>query len=262
MSAAQHLAQGAAATRGSTAARIIAHRGDSGAAPENTLAAFRAAIRAGADGVELDVQLSRDGVPVVIHDETLDRTTNGHGPVAAATAAELAALEAGAWHMPPLPGEGVPSLEAVLKLLAAAPLELHLELKTARVPYPGLVPAVLRVVEAAGVAERVILSSFNHFSLREAQRLAPQIPCAALVGGVLLEPWVYACQHGFQALHLPYPAVDADVVRGTHGAGLALRAWTVDDPAEAQRLLALGVEAIISNQPARLLRLRDAAAGR
>lgn len=241
--------------------RIVAHRGASHAAPENTLAAFRAALAAGAEGVEFDVQLSRDGVPVVIHDETLERTTNGRGAVSAASAAELAALEAGAWFRPPVPGEGVPTLQAVLALLAPTALELHLELKTGRCAYPGLVPAVLRALEQAGLVVapgRVWLSSFNHRTLAEAMALEPRLPCAALLDDVLIEPWRYAAAHGFRGIHPRYSQVDAALVQACHAAGLAVRVWTVDEEGEARRLLALGVEALMSNEPARLLRVRDA----
>jgi glycerophosphoryl diester phosphodiesterase len=237
--------------------RIVAHRGAPRVAPENTLAAFRAAVAAGADGVELDVHLSRDGVPVVIHDERLERTTNGHGPVGAASAAELATLEAGAWFHPPLRGERVPTLQAVLALLAPTLLELHLELKTARMAYPGLVPAVHRLVREAGLLERTTLSSFNHRTLLEARALSPPPACAALLYEVLVEPWIYARQHDFQALHPHHATVDAALVQACHRAGLAVRAYTVDDPAEAQRLFAAGVDALITNDPAALLRLRD-----
>ena len=240
--------------------RIFAHRGDSGAAPENTLAAFRAAIAAGADGVELDVHASRDGVAVVIHDERLERTTSGHGWVHDATAAELGALEAGAWFRPPLPGQGVPTLRAVLALLRPSGLAVNIELKTARHDYPGLVPAVLGDVEAAGMAAQVVLSSFNHRTLLEARRLAPHVPCAALLYEVLVEPWRYAREHGFQAVHPHRATVDGDLVRACHAAGLAVRAWTVDDEADARRLMALGVDGLITNRPALLRALRDALA--
>ena len=236
--------------------QIIGHRGNAGEAPENTLAAFRQAIALGADGVEFDVHLSRDGVPVVIHDESLERTTSGRGRVSDATAAALAALEAGAWFDPPLAGEGVPSLAAVLALLAPSPLAVHIELKTARFPYPGLVPAVLAAVSAAGLTGRTVLSSFNHHTLREAMGLSPRLPCAALLDGRLLEPWDYAARHGFQALHPFHPAVDEAFVRECHGRGLVVRPYTVDDPVEVARLRGCGVDALISNHPRRLLALR------
>jgi glycerophosphoryl diester phosphodiesterase len=246
--------------RPAAATRIIGHRGAPHVAPENTLAAFRAAIAAGADGVELDVQASRDGVPMVIHDPTLERTTDGHGLVGAASAAELAALEAGAWFQPPLRGERIPTLAAVLRLLAPTRLELHVELKTRHVAYPGLVPAVLRALAASGMEERVVLSSYNHHTLREARALAPHVPCAALLYEALLEPWRYATEHGLQALHPHQDTVDAELVQRSHAAGLAVRPYVVDEPEQARRLLALGVDGLITNEPARLLRLRDGAA--
>ncbi len=236
--------------------QIIAHRGYSGIAPENTLAAFRAAAEAGADGVELDVQLSRDGVPVVIHDERLERTTDGSGWVGEHTASELAALDAGRWFGDGFGGEGVPTLSSVLALLDATPLIVHLELKTNRLPYPGLVPAVLDAVAEAGLEARVHLSSFNHHTLRTVQQADPARPCAALLYDRLLEPWDYVARHGFQALHPHHAAVDAALVAGCHGRGLPVRPYTVDDPADAERLLRMGVDALITNQPQRLLGLR------
>ena len=243
--------------------RIIAHRGNSSVAPENTLAAFRAAVEAGADGVEFDVQASRDGVPVVIHDERLERTTNGKGWVADATAAELALLDAGAWFKPPFSGEAVPTLAQVLALLAPTRMELHVELKTSRVPYPGLVGAVLADLRTAGLlteaalgAGRVAISSFNHRTLLEVRAQAPALPCAALTYAQLIDPWTYAAGHGFQGLHPAHYTVDGDLMRGARSAGLAVRPYTVDEPEEARRLMALGVDGIITNQPAALLRLR------
>lgn len=237
--------------------RIIAHRGACRVAPENTLAAFRAAIALGADGVELDVQASRDGVPVVIHDVTLERTTDGRGAVHDHTAAGLTAMEAGLWFDPPHPGERLPTLATVLALLAPSGLEVHVELKTARVQTPGLVAAVLDELAGAGMEGRAVLSSYNHHDLREARRLDPRVACAALTYEALLEPWEYAVRHGFQGLHPHHLTVNAELVAGCRAAGLAVRPYTVDDPAEAARLLALGVDGLITNEPAAMLRLRD-----
>lgn len=242
--------------------RIIAHRGNAVAAPENTMAAFRSALEAGADGVEFDVQLSRDGVPVVIHDERLDRTTSGHGWVADATAEELGRLDAGSWFDPAWAKEGVPTLEQVLALLAPTRVQLHVELKTSRVPYPGLVPKVIAALDAAGLlaggpgAPRAVLSSFRHPTLAESRGLEQRLPCAPLTYAALVEPWAYARQHDFQALHMVAHTIDTELVRRAAAGGLAVRAYTVDDPKEAQRLMALGVDGIITNNPAHLLKVR------
>lgn len=237
--------------------RIFAHRGDSGAAPENTLAAFERAMACGADGVEFDVQRTGDGELVVIHDESLRRTTGCPKQVRDITLQELQTLDAGAWFSPEFSGQRVPTLAQVLELLRAGELTINIELKTNRTPYPGLAEAVLGLVRKFGLEARVILSSFNHHSLAEAKELAPQVACAALVETQLLEPWDYVARHGFQALHPANEAVNGQMIAECHGRGLAVRPWTVDDEESARALMALGVDGIITNQPARLLLWRD-----
>ncbi|MDH4246532.1 MAG: glycerophosphodiester phosphodiesterase family protein [Deltaproteobacteria bacterium] len=232
---------------------IIAHRGNSVEAPENTLPAFRGALTSGAVAVEFDVQLTRDGVPVVVHDETLGRTVKGTGRVGDHTLAQLQALDCGSWFGTPFAGEHVPTLRAVLEVLRDSALRAHIEFKTSHFPYPGLVPAVIREVERLQMAQRVAFSSFNHHTLLEARREAPHIPCAALVFGNLLEPWDYVRKHGFQALHLQADAVDELLVRGCRKAGLALRAYTVNDPEQAVALSHLGVTGIFSDTPRRMV---------
>ena len=144
--------------------KVWGHRGASGVAPENTLPAFDLARRMGADGVELDVQLSADGRLVVIHDETLDRTTTGSGPVAARTLDELRTLDAGR-GLAGYAGARIPTLDEVFELFAGTPVVVNVELKNSVVAYPGLEEKVLALVAAAGMADRVLLSTFNHLSL-------------------------------------------------------------------------------------------------
>ena len=236
--------------------KIIAHRGNASGAPENTLEAFRHAVDIGAHGVELDVQLARDGVPVVIHDETLERTTDGTGAVAAHSAAEITALSAGLWFDPPFPRARVSTLDAVLEALAPTGLEIHLELKTANHPYPGLAEAVAELVRRRALADRVMISSFNHHTLLEVKRCAPELPLAALLYGRMIAPWDYALLHGFQGLHPEYRSVDADLAGNCRERGLSLRAYTVDDPEAARRLMALGLDGIMTNVPERMLSLQ------
>ncbi len=233
--------------------QIFAHRGNSSAAPENTLAAFRGAQQAGAAGVELDVQLSKDGVPVVIHDERLERTTSGSGWVGEHSLVELKQLDVGRWFAPAYEAERLPTLAELLELFRGGPMIVNIELKTNRVPYPGLVPATLREIDRMGMAAQVILSSFNHHSLKEARALAPRIECAAILYDRLLEPWDYGRRHAFQALHLHFSQVDEALIAGCRGAGLPVRAWTVDDGAQAQRLAVLGVAGLITNRPREML---------
>jgi glycerophosphoryl diester phosphodiesterase len=233
---------------------IHAHRGNSGEAPENTLAAFRQVQETGAAGVEFDVQLSRDGVPVVIHDEPLERTTTGKGFVRDHTLAELKALDAGRWFAPAFAGERIPTLREVLDFLLGTSLQIQLELKTRRFFYPGLAKQVIDLVKQLGLGPRVVISSFNHRSLGEARALAPDLEYAVLSSDPMLEPWLYVRQHGFQAFHPSATVVDEALVKGCHAAGLRLRPWVVDDPAEAARLEALGVDGIFTNHPRRFMR--------
>lgn len=220
--------------------QIWAHRGASAAAPENTLAAFDLAVRKGAQGVELDVQRSADGVVVVIHDETVDRTTRGSGRVVGLTAAELQA-----W--------GVPTLAEVLDLLAPTDLRVNVELKNGIDPYPGLEEDVEAVVTGSRLAtdapERVLYSSFNHRSLARLAELGTKVPLGVLHVEAMVRPWVYAASFGARALHPMALTVLPEEVARCHEAGIAVHAWTVDDPAAVRALAAAGVDAVITNVP-------------
>jgi glycerophosphoryl diester phosphodiesterase len=248
---------------------IIAHRGNSSAAPENTLAAFREAVEMGADGVEFDVRLSSDGVPVVIHDETLERTTPGAGKVALHTGQELTALDAGGWFSPQFRGETLPPLSRVLELLASTPLIVHIELKT--IPDPGLVEAVARLVENAGVGRQAVISSFNPntlqelqsrgFQSRELQSKATGLASALLLDKAVDIPWEAALELGCAGIHPNHRWVDGTLVERCHGEGLAVRPYTVDDPQRALQLLEWGVDGIITNVPRRLMALREERGG-
>ncbi|MHB8618610.1 MAG: glycerophosphodiester phosphodiesterase [Chloroflexota bacterium] len=215
--------------------RIIAHRGASGTRPENTMAAFRRAVELGAGGVELDVHLSSDGELVVIHDDTVDRTTNGHGAVAEKTAAELGALDAGQ-------GEHVPRLAEVLAL----PIALNVEMKGPR----------LEANLAAALNDRpeVLVSSFDHDALERLRKLDPNRPLAFLSSA---DDWQAAivrasAAHAFSA-NLPKEAVTPEVVKQIHQAGLNLLVYTVDDASLGQRLLDWGCDGLFTNYPERFL---------
>ena len=220
--------------------QIWAHRGASAAAPENTLAAFDLAVRKGAQGVELDVQRSADGVVVVIHDETVDRTTRGSGRVVGLTATELQA-----W--------GVPTLAEVLDLLAPTDLRVNVERKNGIDPYPGLEEDVEAVVTGSRLAtdapERVLYSSFNHRSLARLAELGTKVPLGVLHVEAMVRPWVYAASFGARALHPMALTVLPEEVARCHEAGIAVHAWTVDDPAAVRALAAAGVDAVITNVP-------------
>jgi glycerophosphoryl diester phosphodiesterase len=228
---------------------VIAHRGASGTCPENTLAAFRRAEALGADMVELDVQLTRDGEVVVMHDWTLERTTDGAGPVRERTLAEIGRLDAGAWFDPMFRGERVPTLADVL---AAVRLPVNVELKP--VGDDGLEARALEVVDSAGALGRVVFSSFVPAAL---ERLAQHAPAAALAvlwdRGPIADAMRLAERVGARALHLRKDAASVTALHAVAAAGLPVRLWTVNDPGEMARLAGPGIDGIFTDFPERFL---------
>lgn len=220
---------------------VFAHRGGSALAPENTLAAFDRGLAAGADGLELDVRLSRDGVAVVHHDERLDRTTRARGPLDGLTAAQLADVD----------------VPALCDVLARYPqTRIIIELKTASA---ALVAAVVKDVRRAAAVEHVCLGSFSVAALRAARALAPEIATSAgrfEVRMALYRSWMHLSPgrvpyHGFQVPETngATRVVSPRFVRLAHRAGLSVQVWTVDDPGDMRRLLDWGVDGIISDRP-------------
>jgi glycerophosphoryl diester phosphodiesterase len=219
---------------------IIGHRGASAEAPENTLAAFALAQAQGADGIEFDVQLSADGWPVVIHDSKLERTTNGKGIVQQFTMADLQQLDAGQ-------GQRIPTLDEVFETLGPHFL-YNVELKTAALRDNGLAAAVADRIQSHGLERQTAVSSFNPLAVRYARR---HLTNSTWVAHLSYKP-VLKFKHSLipvQAVHPYYKMVDAAYMTWAVKNKWRVHVWTVDDPAEAQRLVGLGVDAIITNKP-------------
>jgi glycerophosphoryl diester phosphodiesterase len=236
--------------------KIIAHRGASLARPENTLAAFSTALEQGANGLELDLQMSGDGALLVIHDETLDRTTSGKGYLHQKSLAEIRALDAGAWFSEQYRGERVPLIQEVLELVHNKDILLNIELKNGIVPYHGMEEKLIQVLDQYP-EQQVIVSSFNHHSLHKLKLLKPGLDCGALYIAGFIEPWHYARQWGFAALHPIYLNIIPDLVTGCRTAGIRLYPWTVDDDDVLQKMVLSGVDGIITNAPERLVKIRE-----
>lgn len=234
--------------------RIIGHRGAAQSAPENTLAGFRAAAALGVAWVEFDVRLTRDGRCVLLHDDTLERTTSGRGPAAALSFAELRRLDAGSWFGAAFAGERVPGLEETLALLGELGLGAVIELK----PAPGAEAATGRAA-AELVAERwpaslppPLLSSFTPAALAAARAAAPSLERALLVGAVPPD-WrqrVEALQ--CRMLHADQRKLDRAAVEAVGAAGLPVFAYTVNEPERARELFSWGVSALFSDCPDRI----------
>lgn len=234
---------------------VFAHRGASKRAPENTIAAFRKALELGADGIELDVHLSRDGYIVVTHDELVDRTSNGKGFVKDKTLDELKALDFGSWFSPLFKNERIPELEDVLKLLENWNGILNIELKNGPVFYPGLEQAVLDMLGKYNMITRTIISSFNHYSLVEIRRLNSEIRTAPLYMAGLFEPWNYAKKLGACAIHPLFYNIVPQIMEGCRLNGIKVHPYTVDDPEYIRAMVAAGVDGIISNVPDIVLKI-------
>jgi glycerophosphoryl diester phosphodiesterase len=233
---------------------IFAHRGASEVAPENTLPAFRAAIDLGADGVELDVQYTSDSQLVIMHNPSLEATTNGTGRLTSHTLAELRQLDAGSYFGPQFAGTCIPTLDEVLDLLADK-LLINIELKALDFLTSTLGRDVVQVVRRHNMADQVVISSFNPFALRRAKAAGPEIECAYLTApdlpkwlrSGLTRRWSRA-----DALHPEHIEVDEAYMAQAARHHMPVRPWTVNDEADMRRMIALGVDAIITNAPDRL----------
>ena len=229
--------------------RWVAHRGAGRLAPENTLAAFRLGARHGYRAFECDVKLAADGVPFLLHDATLQRTTSGHGRAADYPWSQLARLDAGSWHSRAYAGEPPASLEGVAAFCLENGHALNIEIK----PTPGSEAETGRVV--AEHAARLwgdaplppLFSSFQPAALAAAQATRPEIPRALLLDS-LRSGWLEEAKAlGCVAVVTAYPLMDAQVLARLHGEGLRALCYTVNDPAEAARLQAIGVDALITD---------------
>jgi glycerophosphoryl diester phosphodiesterase len=247
---------------------IIGHRGASADAPENTLAALGRAMLDGADGVEFDVRLARDGVPVVIHDATLQRTALRPERVDALTSAELRRADAGTWFNRRFPAlardayaaEGVPTLAEALALVGPRAAAVYVEMKCEAVgDYPRLAREVVGAVRESGFADRCVVKSFEHEALREAKRLAPDLRAAALFDLKWSRPAISAREAvartlacGAQEISLHRALLRPSIVEAARRHGLDTIIWTADTPAWLARAVKLGLRAVITNRPALL----------
>lgn len=223
----------------------IAHRGYSALYPENTMLAFEQAIQAGCDGIELDVQLALDGTAVIIHDETVDRTTNGAGSVEGFAYSQLRALDAGK-------GEKIPTLQEYLELVKKLDIITNIELKNSICRYPGMEELVIGMVREYGLEDRVILSSFNHYSIIMCKQIAPHIPRGLLYDCWLVNAGAYVKSNGANFAHPHYSSITPEMVEETRSNGVGINTWTVDDAEVACNLFRLGINGLVTNNPANM----------
>ena len=226
----------------------IAHRGASSYAPENTFAAFDLAIEMGARHLELDVHFSSDGHLVVIHDDTVDRTTDGSGPVTSRSLAALTALDAGAWFDPRFKGERIPTLGAVLERYWGA--HLHVELKGHSA---SLAQRAVDMIRSSGIATNVTITSFQKAKLEETRAYAPELPTGWLVGEVSDAVVAQARALGLTQLCPRAGAVTPELVSRLHAEGLVVRAWGVATEDLMRQVVTAGADGMTVNFPDKLL---------
>jgi glycerophosphoryl diester phosphodiesterase len=235
---------------------VVAHRGDKAHAPENTLSAFRMAADKGADAIEFDVKLTADRQVVVLHDQTVDRTTDGHGDISKLTLAEARAFDAGKQFPGQFPGEKIPTLEELFEAVGRR-VYMNVELTNYATPGDDLVARVAALVGKHGLEERVLFSSFLPVNLRKAARLLPGEPRGLLTFPGILGLWgrVFGWRGDYAALH-PYLAeTNAGLVERVHAAGKRLNVWTVNTEADLRKVIGFGVDGIITDDPALALKL-------
>lgn len=238
--------------------KIFAHRGASGYAPENTLEAFALAITQGADGIELDVQLTKDGIPVVIHDETIDRVTEKTGFVKDYTLNELKELTVLGNKFPEYSSSKIPTLEEVLDAVKASGIQVNIELKTGIYWYPEIEQKVADLVKASGMEDKVIYSSFNHYSIQQIKKIVPDAETAYLYSDVILNVEDYAKNTGVDGLHpAVYHVKMADFLKEYLDSGLNVRVWTVNEKEDMEWLIRAGVTAIITNYPDKAVQIKE-----
>ena len=251
---------------------IIGHRGASAHAPENTLASFQMAIDAGADGVEFDVQLAKDGVPVVIHDATLKRTGGRNDGVAALTSKELGKIDAGSWFNKKYPKQSnldfvkqrVPTLAQLLLLLKRSDGLIYIELKATDANYRELAKAVCNVIGDSPLLPRIIVKSFKLAAIPEIRHHLPQVQTAALFAPQIMDylrrrKYIIAMAREFGAhqISLHHSLITKKLTALAAQAAMPVTIWTADNPKWLKRCHKLGIGALITNDPAAMLAIRD-----
>lgn len=235
---------------------VFAHRGASAHAPENTLAAFQRALDDGAPAIEFDVKLSRDGVVVIIHDHTVDRTTDGHGSVRAMTLSQLRALDAGSWFDSTFRGERLPTLDEVFGRFGGQ-VFMNVELTNYASPFDLLVPKVALIIKKHRLQEGVLLSSFLPHNLSTARRLLPEVPRGLLAFPSWKGDWqrVVGRFMDLQAEHPFVGDITARYVEAIHARKRKAFAYTANDAAQMRRLFDLGIDGLFTDDPALALKV-------
>ena len=230
---------------------VTGHRGAPRLAPENTIPSFLKAIELGVDFVELDVRLTKDGIPVVIHDDKVDRTTNGSGPVSLYTLEKLKTLDAGSWFSSEFRGIRIPTLCEALEAIDGK-VFVEIELKE-----DGAVEPVVEIVEELGLVRKVLVSSFQLDRLKRAKKICPKIPLVWIVEKLNEEVVDAAIEVGVNRLDVLFSELTFDKVRAIHFRGLTVNGWVIDKLSDAELAVEMDVDNVTTNRPEIIVKLYE-----
>jgi len=234
-----------------------AHRGASAYFPENTMLSFEKALEMGCTGIETDVQMTKDGILVLIHDEMVNRTTNGEGLVKDYTYSELNKLDAGAWMGEEFIGNKVPTVEELIYLTSDKNIIINFEIKSGVVIYQDIEQKLIDLIYKHKIAHKVILSSFNHYSIAKCNKIAKEINTGVLYMAGIYKPYNYAKTVGANAIHPYFLAVNEGVIKEAKKHKIQVNVFTVDDEEHMKFFLDMKVDGIITNYPDKLNKLMN-----
>lgn len=227
----------------------FAHRGFSGKYPENTLIAFEKAVEAGADGIELDVQLSKDGEVMIMHDETLDRTTDGKGPLVSYTCEELQKFDASYIYRGQMGFNKIPTLREYFELIKNTNIITNIELKTGINEYLGIEQKVWDLIQEYNLADRIIISSFNHYTILRMKAIAPKLKCGLLTETWYVDAGKYTHNLGVECYHPHFANMTKNIVNEIKLYGIEINTWTVNKEEQMRDLIEKGIDGLIGNFP-------------
>jgi glycerophosphoryl diester phosphodiesterase len=235
---------------------IYAHRGTRGCSPENTMSAFRQVLNTKADGIELDVQLTKDGQVVICHDHDIDRTSNGSGWIKDFTLAELKTFDFGAWYDPKFAGERIPTFTEFFTWFVTTPLILNVEIKNCPVIYDGIENKIVDIIKGIApndfdIYNRIIISSFYHPSLVKIKEIDDKLKTGVLFGSRPVDVYSFIRQTNADYLHPDWSCVDKRWVEEVHAQGIGVNSYTVNKQEEFDFISRTGIDGIFSDYPER-----------
>lgn len=226
-----------------------AHRGASGYYPENTMIAFEKAVELGCTGIETDVQMTRDGVLVLMHDEMVNRTTDGSGFIKDYSYSDISRLDAGFWYSKEFKNTRVPTVEEFISFIKDKDIITNFEIKSEVIVYNGLEEKLIEMINKYGIEDKVILSSFNHYSVVKCKEISKEIKTGLLYMEGLYKPWEYAKYVGADALHPYFYALNREIIEEIKKRNLILNTFTVNDIDYMKYFRDLKIDGIITNYP-------------